>query len=56
MVDDTVGIPSSDPSEEQPGMVAPLPAWQKPEISRIAVATTSHKLHASHEFDDVHIP
>jgi|GEM_PF-3262334 len=55
MVDNTADILFPDPSEEQPGTVAPLPDWRKPEISRIAVATTSHRRFASHACDDIHV-
>lgn len=44
MVDGTVGIPSPDQSEEQPltPAIATLPVWHKPEVSRIAIATTTY--------------
>jgi len=34
-------ISSSDECEKQPDIESTLPVWHKPEISRIAIATTS---------------
>jgi hypothetical protein len=34
-------IPGSDPVGEQPEKASSLPAWHKPELSRISIATSS---------------